>query len=457
VDRQAFIAGDGTFEFRDVAPGFYRVELIPAMSAAAADVIVRDRDVDVNIGRPWIRVSGAVTVEGGGPVPPFELEFASLTASGDRDRLGRVFVVQAGPRFTVDMPVGRYRITATGLPQSFRFAAPAQPFEVSAAARAELALVLGIAGPAPWVKVAGRIDGGSSGTKPAKVTLSGPGAATPIVAAVKADGSFEFTKILPGKYEALVVPSGLTTARSLTVGSGGVSDFRIVLPALKDMIGEFVRIDPGTFVMGCAARETQPCNDTEKPAHRVGVTRGFELGRYEVTQAQWEAVMGTNPSALKGPTRPVDNVTWQDAQEFIARLNAGNDGYRYRLPTEAEWEYAARAGSAGPEADPLASEPFGWFNTNSEGATHPVGQKLPNAWGLFDMQGNVSEWVADWYDDFYYANSPELDPTGPRTGQQHVLRGGHFGFHPNTSRITSRLGNPGNSASGFRLVRESAR
>ncbi|HEX4999867.1 MAG TPA: hypothetical protein VFY29_16725, partial [Terriglobia bacterium] len=166
VDRQVLIAGDGTFEFRDVAPGFYQVEVLPPMALVPADITVRDRDVNVNIGRPWIRVSGAVTVEGGGPVPPFELEFTSAAATGDRDRLERRYVAQTGAQFTIDMPVGRYQIAARGLPPTFRLANSAQPFEVSAATPAELTLSLGITGAPPWVTVAGRIEGGDPGTKP---------------------------------------------------------------------------------------------------------------------------------------------------------------------------------------------------------------------------------------------------------------------------------------------------
>ncbi|HEX4996628.1 MAG TPA: formylglycine-generating enzyme family protein, partial [Terriglobia bacterium] len=250
-----------------------------------------------------------------------------------------------------------------------------------------------------------------------------------------------------------IVPSGSTT-RAVTVGAGGVPDLRISLPALKDAIGEFVRIEPGLFLMGCPAQETTQCNELEKPAHRVGITRGFEIGKYEVTQAQWETAMGTNPSTFKDPLRPVDNIRWEDAQEFIAKLNTLGDGYRYRLPTEAEWEYAARAGDSGPEPLPTESDAFGWFNTNAEGETHPVGLKQPNAWGLYDMRGNALEWVADWYDESYYANSPTLDPTGPATGQQHVSRGGQFSFNPQASRATSRLGTSVNAPRGFRLARE---
>jgi formylglycine-generating enzyme required for sulfatase activity len=462
VGRQAFIAGDGTFEFHDVPPGFYAVELTPSMSIAPADVMVRDRDVGLNLGRPWIRVSGAATLEGGGPVPPFEIEFATVTTAAEASQIERRFAVQAGEQFSVDMPAGLYRVKARGLPTAFQLASDTQTFRVDTGAK--IRLVLRTSVPAPWVTVAGRVEDGSAAgiggpgapKEARKITLTGPAAATPIVAVVNPDGSFEFPKVLPGRYETRVISLTPAAARTVNVGASGVKDLRIVIPALKDAVGEFVPIEPGVFIMGCPPTARQ-CNETEKPAHRVGITRAFEIGKYEVTQAQWEAAMGTNPSAFKGPTRPVDNVVWQDAQEFIARLNTLGDSYRYRLPTEAEWEYAARAGDAGPEPGVADSDRFGWFNTNAGGETHPVGQKAPNAWGLYDMRGNVDEWVADWYDESYYANSPGLDPAGPAPGQQRIVRGGQFSFQPDASRATSRILAAANSSHGLRLVREPLR
>jgi formylglycine-generating enzyme required for sulfatase activity len=182
----------------------------------------------------------------------------------------------------------------------------------------------------------------------------------------------------------------------------------------RNTIGmEFVRIAPGEFLMGCSAGDPQ-CDADEKPAHRVQITKAFEMGKYEVTQAQWESVMGSNPSTIKGDNRPVETVSKNDVHDFLARLNAKNDGYRYRLPTEAEWEYAARAGTAGP---PTSLDEVAWYAADSDDETHPVGQKKPNAWGLYDMLGNVREWVEDVYVRGYYSNSPLADPTGPDAGQ----------------------------------------
>jgi formylglycine-generating enzyme required for sulfatase activity len=213
----------------------------------------------------------------------------------------------------------------------------------------------------------------------------------------------------------------------------------------KNSIGmEFGLIPAGSFLMGSDDRDrAAPAN--EKPQHPVTISKPFYLGKFEVTQAQWEAVMGSSPytlersnpyyglpgmaARLRHPNNPA-TVSWNDAQEFIRRLNEKEGHNRYRLPTEAEWEYAARAGtttaySFGNDAAQL--ERYAWYGEGfALGSTHPIGQKEPNPWGLYDVHGNVWEWVQDWYDERYYASSPSQDPQGPQSGSQRVVRGGSW-------------------------------
>jgi formylglycine-generating enzyme required for sulfatase activity len=184
---------------------------------------------------------------------------------------------------------------------------------------------------------------------------------------------------------------------------------------------EMVYIPPGEFMMGSENGEKN-----EQPVHRVTISQAFYIGRYEVTQAQWKEVMGNNPSRFKGDNLPVESVSWEDAQSFIQKLNQMNDGYAYRLPTEAEWEYACRAGTTGDYAGDLDS--MAWYSANYGGKTHPVGTKQPNGFGLYDMHGNVWEWCQDWYDASYYASSPASDPQGPGSGKYRVLRGGSWNY-----------------------------
>ena len=212
---------------------------------------------------------------------------------------------------------------------------------------------------------------------------------------------------------------------------------------------EFAWIPAGEFLMGSTSAETFD----ESPVTRVRISRGYWLGRYEVTQAEWQAVMGTNPSHFAGcGSCPVESVSWGDAQAFVRQLNGQAGGNRYRLPTEAEWEYAARAGTSGDRYATL--DAIAWNGENSGGRTHPVGQKMANAWGLHDMLGNVWEWVQDWYGD--YPGGSVTDPRGPGAGSYRVFRGCGCLIIPETCRAPNRRPyGPGYRYInlGFRLLR----
>jgi formylglycine-generating enzyme required for sulfatase activity/predicted Ser/Thr protein kinase len=224
-----------------------------------------------------------------------------------------------------------------------------------------------------------------------------------------------------------------------------------------------VPILAGEFLMGSPDSDSDAWSD-EKPQHRVRITRPFYLGVTEVTQGQYRAVMGQNPSHFRGSDDlPVEMVSWEEAQAFCARLNEQEkeqlSGERYRLPTEAEREYACRAGtttrfSFGDANSGL--DDHGWFGSNSGGQTHPVGQKRPNPWGLFDMHGNVWEWCEDGYDDKYYVSSPAADPPGPSQAAFRVVRGGSWFDLPAYARSTfrgSRAPEFRNAGIGLRVAR----
>ena len=216
---------------------------------------------------------------------------------------------------------------------------------------------------------------------------------------------------------------------------------------------EFVSVPAGCFKMGDASDTGE---DDEKPVHDVCLD-GFSIGAYEVTQGQWQKVMGTNPANFKtcGDSCPVENISWNDAQTFVAKLNTLSKS-NYRLPTEAEWEYAARSGGKqelySGSVDPNA---VAWIESNSGQTTHPVGKKLANGLGIFDMSGNVFEWTADWYAEDFYSKSPKQNPVGPAAGKFKVNRGGSWYIEAAGVRTTIRGSNEPDKRSsnlGLRLV-----
>jgi formylglycine-generating enzyme required for sulfatase activity len=231
---------------------------------------------------------------------------------------------------------------------------------------------------------------------------------------------------------------------------------------------EFVLIPPGTFQMGCSASLQWACKDNEWPVRTVTLTQPFYMGRYEVTQAQWTARMGSNPSRLTNasaqvaieqvPSRPVDSVSWNTIQSFLSATGM-------RLPTEAEWECAYRAGTttafhamAGYSSGTNDDNQLGtiaWFWSSSQSQTRPVGQLAGNGFGLHDMSGNVWEWVNDWYSGSYYASSPSVNPPGPSSGSTRVLRGGSWESYSVVCRSSERSnGDPSiGGFYGFRVAR----
>lgn len=223
----------------------------------------------------------------------------------------------------------------------------------------------------------------------------------------------------------------------------------------RDLKG-MVFVKGGCFQMGDTFGDGY---NGEKPVHEVCVN-DFYIGETEVTQGEWVAIMESNPSVYKnGDDYPVDSVDWKDLQEFLKKLNE-KTGRNYRLPTEAEWEYAARSGGredkfAGTNNESELGE-YAWYSMNSENETHAVKQKKPNAIGLYDMAGNVWEWVADLYDGNYYDSSPKDNPTGPVHGMYHVVRGGSwFSIAKNirsTDRYWSDVGSGSDTLFGFRLA-----
>ena len=252
-----------------------------------------------------------------------------------------------------------------------------------------------------------------------------------------------------GDRKELTLSGGATTAHKYVPKHGDRKTLTLPGGATMTMI----YVAPGSFMMGSPSTEEGRKDDETQ--HHVTLTKGYWLGETEVTQAQWESVMGSNPSYFKGASRPVEQVSWEDCQAFIAMVNheaRRQFGGGFRLPTEAEWEYACRAGSKGSYAGTGKLDDMGWYSDNSGNHTHGVKGKEANAWGFYDMHGNVFEWCQDWYDE--YQSGAVTDPTGSASGDGRVLRGGSWYSNAwscrSAGRDWSRPGGRYNDC-GFRL------
>ena len=248
--------------------------------------------------------------------------------------------------------------------------------------------------------------------------------------------------------------SSSTTSTSSNIIDSSTSG-SIITIHVKDGINiEMVKVEAGSFDMGATPEMENP-DASEKPVHRVTLTNNYNIGKYEVTQALWQAVMGNNPSNSKGDNLPVEKVSWNNCQKFISKLNKLT-GKSFRLPTEAEWEYAARGGNKSRGYQYSGSNTIGdvaWYDGNSGSKTHAVGTKQPNELGIYDMTGNVWEWCQDWYGS--YSSSPQTNPTGAVSGSGRVYHGGSWVSSARDCRTSYRgLSTPGARSFilGLRLV-----
>jgi formylglycine-generating enzyme required for sulfatase activity len=277
-----------------------------------------------------------------------------------------------------------------------------------------------------------------------------------------------------GNYrEAIIMPSVARGMRSIVIlalsalfpasASNGSSEPQAFVPLVSSRL-TIISIPAGMFRMGSelvikADDVWKPCaecsarNEVERPVHQVTITQPFWMGIFPVTQAQWQEVMGSNPSYKPNaqPNAPVEQVSWKDAQRFLARVNTMQDRWTVRLPTEAEWEYAARAGTTSETYGPL--DAIAWYAGNAGRTSHPVGQKLPNAFGLYDMLGNVWQWCDGWFEP--YTADAQVDPQGPVTGELHPTRGGCWyceAVHERASRRNRDEEDHVARSIGFRIV-----
>ena len=247
------------------------------------------------------------------------------------------------------------------------------------------------------------------------------------------------TASITGTLASNAVASSNTSGYSSSSSSMASGSNAISIPVKDGISIDMVKVEAGTFMMGATSEMKDPYSD-EKPVHQVTLTNDYYMGKYEVTQALWQAVMGSNPSNFKGDNLPVETVNWNDCQEFISKLNSLT-GRKFRLPTEAEWEYAARGGKKSRGYQYSGSRKISdvaWYEGNSRSKTHPVGRKQANELGIYDMSGNVWEWCSDWYGS--YSSSSQTNPMGSDSGAKRVRRGGSWCYIARICRSSYRYG-----------------
>jgi formylglycine-generating enzyme required for sulfatase activity/membrane-associated protease RseP (regulator of RpoE activity) len=423
---------------KEVKVGKYPVTVIaPGYEDFRADAEVKENDF-AELTATLVRSTGALQIES---TPP-GLAYGLQGATPERlERSGRT------PAKLADLPTGRYRVTVQ------RDGWPQPVVDTAVVERQKTALVS-----AEFATGTLNVTSDPAG---AMILQKGKEVARTPWRSESVPGDYAFELRLKG-YKAASVSGTLAAKNELRLNA-----MLEKLPIAEEgqawtvpgLNLEMVYIQPGTFTMGSPTLESGRLN-REGPQTQVTLSKGYWLGKTEVTQAQWEALMGNNPSSFRGANRPVEKVSWDDAMEFCRRLtkrerSAGRlpEDYEYTLPTEAQWEYACRAGTTGPYGGNGNLNDMGWYNKNSGDTTHPVGQKQANAWGLYDMHGNVWEWCLDWYRD--YPGGSVRDPRGPASGTYRINRGGSWYESASGCRSALRYGfYPGsrNADLGFRLA-----